>query len=208
MLIDLLTGMFIGLLIAVPVGPIDMICIHRSLAKGPVAGFIAGMGAAFADAIYGATAAFGLMSFTTFLLNYKIPFQILGGIFLCGLGIKNLISRGRTDLDTPVRIRMFSASLTTFFLALTSPMTILSFVGAFTALGLGYEGSSALTASMLTLGVFLGSTFWWLVLSYGVNFFKRKFNMENLYWINKFSGVIFLFSGIFAIFHALLHLYP
>lgn len=200
MLIDLFTGMLIGFLIAVPVGPIDILCIRRTLLWGARSGFITGMGAAFADVIYGGSAAFGMIALTTFLLSYKLPFQFLGGIFLCALGIRNLRSAKKNGVSKElIKDRLVLAFLGSFFLALTSPMTILSFVGAFAALGVSFEGSGFSDASMLTLGVFLGSSAWWLILSYGVALFKNKLNLQNLYWINRLSGIILLTCGLIAI---------
>lgn len=202
MLIDLLIGMLIGFLIAVPVGPIDMLCIRRTLLWGVRSGFITGMGAAFADAIYGASAAFGMITLTTFLLSYKLPLQIIGGLFLCGLGIRNLrvtYKNKNGEGNEQVKNRLALAFLGSFFLALTSPMTILSFIGAFAALGVGFEGSGYCNAFALTLGVFLGSTAWWIILSNGVALFKHKLNMQNLYWINRLSGIILLSFGLIAL---------
>lgn len=200
MLFDLLIGILIGFLIAAPLGPIDMLCIRRTLMWGVRSGFITGMGAAFADGIYGASAAFGMISLTSFLLSYKWQLQLLGGLFLCGLGIRNLLVTGNNGVSKElVKNRLLLAFLGSFFLALTSPMTILSFVGAFAALGVSFEGAGCENALMLTIGVFLGSTIWWIILSNAVALFRKKLNLNNLFWINRISGAMLLCFGLAAI---------
>jgi len=205
MLFNLLTGMLIGFFIAVPIGPIDMLCIRRTLLWGTRSGFITGLGAAFADAIYGASAAFGIITLTTFLIGYKQLFQLIGGIFLCCLGMKTFRTSNSEDTRGLSTGSLAFAFVTTFFLALMSPMTILSLVGAFSVLGVTIEGSSFDTALLLTLGVFAGSTLWWFILSSGVSLFRDKLNVRNLIWINRFSGVILISFGLTAIGMALLH---
>ncbi len=56
----LLSGLIIGFSIAAPVGPIGVLCIRRTLARGCISGLVSGLGAATADAIYGCVAGFGL----------------------------------------------------------------------------------------------------------------------------------------------------
>ncbi len=204
MLLNFFTGMLIGILIAAPIGPIDMLCIQKTLLFGRRAGFVTGLGAACADAIYGAIAAFGLISFTAFLVDYKILFHAIGGIFLCGLGMRAFFGRAKTALDEPKKNSTATGFLATFFLVLMSPVTILSFVGAFAALGVGVEEARVATASALTLGVFFGSALWWYVLSSFVAAFKHKFNVNNMIWINRLSGGILLVFGIAALIFGML----
>lgn len=200
MLIHLLQGMLIGFLVALPVGPIDMLCIRRTLLWGVRSGFITGMGAAFADAIYGALASFGIITLTALLVSYKLHFQIVGGIFLCGLGIKNYLTNYIGETEGLAKKRLALAFLTTFLLALLSPMTIISFIGMFAILGIGFEEFTLKSSALLTLGTFLGSSLWWLVLSSGVALFKHKLNLKNITVINKASGLVLLGCGIIAIF--------
>ena len=196
----LFTGIFIGLLVAVPIGPIDIFCIRRTLIWGACSGFITGMGAACADGLYAAFAAFGLVALTTFLIGYKIFFQFLGGLFLCGLGMKNFLVKNLDKSPDPDKNSLPLAFLTTFLLAMMSPMTILSFLGAFAVFGVDFDGSPHFdSAMMLTLGVFVGSTSWWLILSSIVSLCKHKLNIENVFLINRLSGILIFCFGLMAI---------
>lgn len=191
--------MLIGFLIAMPIGPIDMLCIQRTVISGARFGFITGMGAAFADGIYGASAAFGLISLRTFLLSYQLFFQSIGGLFLCCIGLRNFQKKQINELKQPPGKKLSLGFFTTFFLALMSPMTILSFVGAFAVFGVRSEGTSLETALMLTFGVFIGSSSWWLLLNNGVAILKNKFNLRYLHWINKMVGASLFSFGVIAI---------
>ena len=81
-------GLLMGLAIAAPVGPIALLCIRRTLAHGRWAGFVSGLGAATADGFYGAIAAFGLTAFSNLLTQHTSTLTLVGGLFLCYLGLK------------------------------------------------------------------------------------------------------------------------
>jgi threonine/homoserine/homoserine lactone efflux protein len=205
MLMLLFRGMLIGFMIAVPVGPIDLLCIRKTLLWGRRSGFITGMGAACADGLYGASAAFGLITLTGLLLSYEQLLQFIGGAFLMALGLRAWMERKFSESQEMVRANSLTlAFLTTFTLALMSPMTILSFIGAFAVFGLGFDETTPFeTAFLLSLGVFLGSTAWWLMLANGVAILKNKINAKSLCWINRITGVIFFVFGFGAVVHAL-----
>lgn len=205
MLMLLFRGMLIGFMIAVPVGPIDLLCIRKTLLWGRRSGFITGMGAACADGLYGASAAFGLITLTSLLLSYEQLLQFIGGAFLMALGLRALMERKFSESQEMVRANSLTlAFLTTFTLALMSPMTILSFIGAFAVFGLGFDETTPLeTAILLSLGVFLGSTAWWFMLANGVAILKNKINAKSLCWINRITGVFFFVFGFGAVVYAL-----
>src|SRR5882724_953723 len=166
-------GIVIGFSIAAPVGPIGVLCIRRSLAEGTGAGLATGLGAATADAAYGCIAGFGLTAISSFLVSQRLWLAGLGGLFLCYLG-------GRTLLNTPAEhgpeIRsggLFSAYLSTLFLTLANPMTILSFVAVFAGFGLA-ASPDYFSASTLVAGVFVGSALWWLLLSGSVALLRSR----------------------------------
>lgn len=89
-----LKGALLGFSIAAPVGPIGVLCIRRTLARGMVSGFVSGLGAATADGIYGAIAAFGLASLTGFLVSVNLLMRIAGGYSCSGWG-------GRPSQESP-----------------------------------------------------------------------------------------------------------
>lgn len=89
----LLRGLLIGFSVAAPVGPIGVLCIRRTLAEGRAYGFVSGLGAATADAIYGSVAAFGLTLVSRLLISQQSWLRLVGGAFLCYLGVKTFLAR-------------------------------------------------------------------------------------------------------------------
>ena len=193
-------GLIIGFSIAAPVGPIGVLCIRRTLAEGRLAGFLSGMGAASADMFYGAVAAFGLTAVQNLLIGQSNWLRIVGGIFLLYLGVKTFISKPSNEAAKSTRGGLFGAYLTTFFLTITNPITILSFLAIFAGLRLGETNGNYLSASVMVLGVFLGSAAWWLMLSTGVSLLREKFTPALLTWVNRLAGVIILTFGLVSLF--------
>ena len=193
-------GLIIGFSIAAPVGPIGILCIRRTLAEGRLAGFMSGMGAASADMFYGAVAAFGLTAVQDLLISQSIWLRIVGGVFLLYLGVKTFISKPSNEAVKSKRRGLFGAYLTSFFLTIANPITILSFLAIFAGLRLGETNGNYLSASMMVLGVFLGSATWWLTLSTGVSLLRKKFTPALLTWVNRLAGVIILIFGLAALF--------
>ena len=195
-----LRGLLIGFSIAAPVGPIGVLCIRRTLAEGRLAGFLSGMGAASADMFYGAVAAFGLTAIQDLLLGQSGWLRIVGGIFLLYLGVKTFLSKPAEQAAKASRGGFFGAYLTTFFLTITNPITILSFIAIFAGLRLGETDGNYVSAAFMVLGVFLGSAAWWLTLSTGVSFLREKFTPALLTWVNRLAGVIIVAFGLAALF--------
>lgn len=200
-----LKGAIIGLSIAAPVGPIGLLCIRRTLADGAAVGFATGLGAATADAAYGAVAGFGLAAVTDLLLGWQTGLRLVGGLVLLWLGYATLRARpAERAADAPTTHTLMGAYATTVVLTLANPATIISFVAVFGALGLAETGGApVLGASMLVLGVFLGSAVWWLALSAGVGVFRRRVTPAAMLWINRASGTVLAGFGLFALAAAL-----
>jgi threonine/homoserine/homoserine lactone efflux protein len=195
----LLRGLVIGFSIAAPVGPIGILCIRRTLAEGRASGLVSGLGAASADALYGCVAAFGLAFISNFLVSQQTWLRITGGVFLCWLGLKTILSKPAEQVSPVKGNGLAAAYASTFFLTLTNPMTILSFAAIFAGLGLAGTGGNYLSAGVLVLGVFTGSALWWLVLSSSVGLFRARFNPDRLRWVNRISGAIIIGFGLFAL---------
>src|SRR5207249_1566110 len=148
-------GLAIGFCIAAPVGPIGVLCVRRSLADGMLIGLATGLGAATADAAYGAVAAFGLTAISDFLVGQKFWLSLIGGIFLCYLGARTFVTRPAEQPANAQGSGLAGAYVPTMFLTLTNPMTILSFVAVFAGIGFGTAKSYA-NASILVFGVLFG----------------------------------------------------
>jgi len=194
-----LEGLIIGFSIAAPVGPIGVLCIHRTLLEGRTIGFASGLGAATADAIYGCIAGFGLTFISSILIHQQMWFRLVGGIFLFFLGLKNFLTRPKDQAASAKGKGLVGAYASTFFLTLTNPMTILSFAAIFSGLGVASTKGNYVAAGVLVAGVFVGSALWWLILSGTVGIFRKKFNFQGLRWVNRISGLIILGFGLLAL---------
>jgi threonine/homoserine/homoserine lactone efflux protein len=196
LLVFLLKGIAVGIVIAVPVGPVGVLCVRRTIFEGKQAGFVSGLGAATADALFGFIAAFGLTFVSDWLLDYQHWLRLAGGCYLIYLGGAALLARHAAEThqkpDTEGLLRDY---LSTFALTLTNPITILAFLGIFSAVGLAGEQATLGRAAILVFGVWLGSLLWWMTLTLGLGLVFRSLGPRHLVWINRGSGVILLLSG-------------
>jgi threonine/homoserine/homoserine lactone efflux protein len=195
----LLKGLLIGFSIAAPVGPIGVLCIRRTLAQGRAAGLVSGLGAATADALYGCIAGFGLTFISGLLISQQNWLKLFGGAFLCYLGIRTLLAQPAERAAAAGGMGLAGAYTSTFFLTLTNPTTILSFVAVFAGLGLASMGGNYATAAVLVLGVFVGSALWWLLLSGGVGLLRARFDTRAMRWVNRISGGVITAFGLLAL---------
>jgi threonine/homoserine/homoserine lactone efflux protein len=174
-----------------------VLCIRRSLTRGSLNGFVSGLGVATADACFAAVAAFGLTSISDLLVDHQSWIRLIGGLFLCYLGVKTIRSRAWSDEPedaTPIRGGLFGAFSSTFGLTLTNPTTIISFAAIFAGFGVAEPGISA---ASLVVGVFFGSAMWWLILSLGMGRLRVRIRPGQLSWVNRLSGAVILaFGGI------------
>jgi len=206
-----LTGMIIGLSVAAPVGPIGILCIQRTLGRGWGSGLASGLGAASADATYGAVAAFGLTVVSAPLVSEKGWIKLIGGAFLVLLGLRTALAK-RVPPERPAALSSPGARASdyasTFALTLANPMTIVFFTAVFTALGLagtgggggGEQGGGALASSAaLVLGLFLGSSLWWVVLCSAASAFRARLDPGRLLWLDRLSGAVIVSFGAFAL---------
>lgn len=195
-------GMVIGFLIAAPVGPINVLCVRRTLVHGRLAGIFSGLGAAAADTIFGAIAAFGVIFITDFLFAHHLALSLLGGAFLLVLGIRTLakpppeLAAGR---DPTGLMADFSS---TFLLTLTNPITIFSFLGVYVAFGIHADTRVDIGDWLLLSGVFLGSTTWWLLITSAASFFRARFSVVGLVWANRVAGVVILCFAMLVLYEA------
>ena len=190
-----LRGFLIGISIAAPVGPIGVLCIRRTLAEGKLKGFLSGMGAASADMIYSAIAAFGLTIVTDLLVENAIWLRVIGGCFLLYLGIKTFLEKPADHAAQASRSGYFGAYISTFFLTITNPMTIIMFAAVFAGTMFLQNSESPL---VIVAGVFTGSAAWWLGLSFGVGLIRERLNQNFMTWINRASGLIIIGFAIYA----------
>ena len=191
MVVDyVLDGVLIGLLATIPLGPIGVLCIQRTLSKGRWSGLISGLGAATSDSIYAVIASFSLSYVVNFIEKQMLWLQIFGVVLLLFLGLRIFYSNPAVELrrqrnKTNSYLQDFAS---TFFLTISNPLYVFLFIGFFAGFRIVEAKNHIAYQLLVVLGVFLGASLWWFLLSSVVNLFRSKINLRRLWWINKIAG--------------------
>jgi threonine/homoserine/homoserine lactone efflux protein len=159
-------GVVVGFCVAAPVGPIGLLCMQKTLSRGRAHGFVAGLGAATADALYGVAAGFGFGVAQRFLTAYALWLRLGGAALMLWLGVQALRAPAPTraaddSADGGGKLRAWAGTL---LLTVSNPMTLMSFA-AVIAGNLSPQQQSPGAIAALVLGVFVGSAAWWLTLA-------------------------------------------
>lgn len=202
---DIVIGIGLGVLIAAPVGPIAFLCIRRTLQYGLLQGVSTGLGAAIADTIYGGIAIVGVATVLQFLTEYEHYIRIFGGLILLFLGTQSLRSKITEVKDPSLNHKTLSNFFTALILTLANPATLIILIGIFASIELGDDESiPSLIATIV--GVFLGATLWWLMVSWGISTLKKKITLASVVKINRFASIVILCFGIYAFVSGIDHL--
>ena len=199
-LFPLIKAWMLGIAIAAPIGPIGMLCIRKTLEFGLLGAIAVGIGAAIADSIYGFIVVLGLTIVANFLLEKVIFIKILGGIFLLYLAYKEIKTLPNSTVNIGKNKALGKLTAEVFFLTLTNPMTILSFIAIFASItSINRAGSSTVEAFAMVIGIFLGSMTWWLILGTIVLKIKHKLPGSWINYIRYLSAVILSLFGVMAV---------
>jgi threonine/homoserine/homoserine lactone efflux protein len=206
----LIKGLLIGLSIAAPLGPIGILCINRTLTEGPRMGFICGLGAAAADALYALAGTVALSVIGQWIIDDRTILRVIGGIFLVYLGARTFMQPaivGPAPVRSPALLPpgAHAAFMSTFLLTLANPVTMLSFAAVFAGLGVAPVGTvpgviqgADNAAAALVLGVFLGSALWWFALSSVIGRLRHYIGVRTLAVINRVCGTVLTAFGLYA----------
>lgn len=191
-------GIFVGFAMAVPIGPITVICIRNTLTLGRLRGLTIGLGAATADLVFSCIAAFGLTIISNTLIDQKIWIRLVSGTLLFFVGARTFRAHPDNHKLQSSTGGILRSYFSIVFLTLTNPFTIFAFIVVFAALGLG-NLSGFFSASALIAGVFIGSCLWFFSLTSGVALFRKKLNLTGLRWVNRIAGILIIISGVIII---------
>ncbi len=200
-LLFLLKGLFVGLSISAPVGPMSLLCIRRTLVSGRRGGMLSGLGIATADAVFGAVAAFGLAVVSDILTEHRILFRVVGAVILCLLGMHIFFSK---PTPTPMQQgapvgKMLFLYVSALLLALSNPLGILLFAAVFASSGLADTGGNYPAAVALVVGVGAGSLMWWFGLCSVAALLGKRMSQGILVRINQGSGLLIGLFGLFML---------
>lgn len=197
----LIKGFVLGFLLSIPLGPIGIICIQRTLSKGRWSGFVSGLGASSADTLLAITAGLGLSFIIDFIKDYSIVFKLVGGIIVIIIGFqiffKSPIRQFRNSKQK--KSSLHTDYLSVLALTFSNPLAIFLFIAIFAGLNI-IKGSHDLISNIIIFtGIFIGASTWWFTLTSFVNIYRAKFRLKNLWWLNKITGILIALFGLVAL---------
>ena len=202
-----LGAVIIGFLAAAPIGPVNVLCIQRTLNQGRAIGIVSGLGAATADAVYGGIAGMGLTLVSHILVKNQTWIRFAGGVFLCYLGVRIILAKHR-DHAVSNHVRGFMGAYTSaLVMTLANPTTIFSYGILFAGFGIISPHHGLEAAWFLVPGVFIGSAMWWVILSGGAGMLRSRLNESGFAWVNRISGAIVAGSGLLMILISIISLW-
>jgi putative LysE/RhtB family amino acid efflux pump len=211
----IVSGAVIGVIVAAPIGPVNLICIRRTLAYGSLHGFLSGLGAALGDGIFAIITAFGLTAIAQLIEGYSIPLQLVGGVMLLGFGwytfhadpicVQDPAGGGGAAKETSSSgflARIVRDVASTLALTLTNPATLLGFAALFAGLGsIVGEKASFLAAAVTVGGVAAGSAAWWFTITTVTAIFHKRIDSAIMHRINQISGIAVGLFGVAVLVH-------
>ena len=194
----MLKGIVVGLLVSVPLGPIGVLCIQRTLNKGRLSGFISGLGASVADTIFALIAGFGLTIIINFVREQHLYFQIVGGLVVLYIGLRIFYTNPvkQLKLQRLNKTRLSQDFWSVFLLTLSNPMAIFLFIGIMAAINIANDRLNFFQLILLLAGILAGSVTWWFILSSIANKFRKRIRLRNIWWLNKITGTAIFIFGI------------
>ncbi|MDD1682842.1 MAG: LysE family translocator [Methanoregula sp.] len=188
-------GIIIGLTLAVPVGPISLVCIHRTVAAGRLHGIVSGLGVATADTLYAAVAFLGLTAVSGLIIDHQTLFRLLTGIALVLVGIQVFRSVPAAVSAGDGQAPYLEDYLSLFAIAAANPLTIIFFITILPGFGVVAQGTTLIAAVPFVAGIFLGSAAWWIVLCGSLGSVRSRLGTANLRRINRISGILITLFG-------------
>ncbi|MDP4183943.1 MAG: LysE family transporter [Bacteroidota bacterium] len=183
-------GIIIGFAVSLPLGPIGVLCIQRTVNKNWRAGFYSGLGAASSDALYAVIAGFSLTYIINFIKVHEILFQWLAAIVVFFLGVHIFATNPVSEIRKFRRkgSTYLQDYLSTLIVTFSNPLSIFVFLAVFAGSGIVLHLSHPFDALLVLVGIFSGACSWWLILTSLVNRFRHKLNLRVLWWFNKLAG--------------------
>ena len=204
--LTIVKALLVGFVAGIPIGPVGILCIQKTLNKGMWNGFATGLGSAIMEIIYAAVALFSMAFVAEFIQDNRDWVMIIGGLVIIFVGIstffKNPVDRLKgANIETSGR---FTDSLQGFLLTLSNPGALVIMLSLFAFAGIDPEAfDTKYTMGIMIFAVFIGESTWWLVLSSGINHFRKKFSLRGLLLLNRISGSIIAVLGLAAFFEGI-----
>jgi threonine/homoserine/homoserine lactone efflux protein len=180
-----------------PLGPIGIILVNRTIKRGILSGFFSGMGLATADTILAIAAGLGFTFVISFFQDEKFIISLISGLVIIGVGLKIFISNPVKDFRRKEKGKksLFRDYFSTLILAISNPFTIFIFVAFFSGINMNSDVKPQLVPFLLVPGVFIGTLSWWFCLSYFVSRFKKNIRLRSIVKVNQIAGIATMILG-------------
>jgi threonine/homoserine/homoserine lactone efflux protein len=197
----LIKGLILGLTVSMPLGPIGIILINRTIKRGVLSGFFTGLGLAAADTLLAVFAALGFSVIIGFIKEERFIISIIAGIIIIGIGVKVFLSNPVKDLRNREKVNksLWRDFYSVFVLSISNPYTIFVFVAFFSGIHMSGNVRPEMVPVFLIPGVFIGAITWWLFLSYFISRFKKKIRLRMIVRINKVAGIVIIVIGLLVL---------
>jgi len=198
-------GLIVGILIAAPVGPVNVLCIQRAISHGVVAGIAAGLGAVLGDGLIAFTAAMGVGAIPGAITDYRHSIQLVGGVVVALFGLK--LYRTEPHIEPPRVDEKGWDTIwgaighvawdipKTFFLTITNPGAVLGLIAIFGGVSTFVEVRGRIDAMTMVASIMAGSTAWWITLSMLIGRIRHRIDLARLRQINRVAGVLLVAFG-------------
>ena len=203
MLLNFLQAILIGLAASIPLGPLGIMCIQRTLNKGRWAGFAVGVGSSIGDTIYASIALFSVQFISEFLDRNRSWVMLIGGLVIVFIGLQIAMKNPIKDLR---QRKIDAVSMNAkdifrgFLMTISNPGALVLMLGLFAFFGMDLGDSWRPSAVAIVLaGIFLGTALWWFLLSSGISLFRKRFRLRQMLIINRVSGIVIALLGLLSV---------
>ncbi len=199
-------GVFIGLSISVPLGPIGMLCVQRTLNGGQKSGFVTGLGATASDLIYALATIFFLSFILNFVEKNELVIQLLGSFVIILFGVYIFKNNPNTQPKPQDRQddSIFFDFVSSFGLTISNPLIIFVLIALFARLEFISVEDSIAKQLLGLIFILIGASTWWFILTYIVGHFQKKITRKGLKFINRLSGIVIISIGLLGFIKAFL----
>jgi threonine/homoserine/homoserine lactone efflux protein len=194
----LLKGIVLGLAVSMPLGPIGIILINRTIKRGVLSGIFSGLGLGTADTLLAVIAGLGFSVVIAFIKQEKFIISVVAGVLITAAGLKVYMSNPVKDFRNREKSNksLWRDFYSVFMLAITNPYTVLLFVAFYSGVHIRGNVKPEFVPFLLVPGVFIGAMTWWSSLSFFVSRFKHKIHLRAMVKINKIAGIIITGIGV------------
>jgi threonine/homoserine/homoserine lactone efflux protein len=191
----IIQGVIVGLILAVPVGPLSLICIQRTLSNGKLHGILSGLGVTIADSVYATVAFLGLSAISVVIIGLEVPLRIVAGLVLIAVGVRIIFFLPDNGKESNGDKSYVKDLLSMAALAIANPMTLIFLMVTLPGYGFIFGGTSLSAAAAFVAGFFFGSALWWIVLCSSIGSFRTRISARSLSLINRASGIFIICVG-------------